>query len=71
MISGKGFDGTKKRLDPGFAWNPLCKYPPNRRCFCGKTIKKAKKCCLPNLKPAIEIAKAKQLAKYMEAIKDD
>lgn len=36
------------RPNPGYAWNPATKYPPNKPCFCGSLIK-AKKCCLPGI----------------------
>lgn len=34
-------------LMPGYAWNPLTRFPSNNKCFCGSQ-KKAKKCCLPH-----------------------
>lgn len=40
------------RLEAGGYWNPLTSYPRNKGCFCGSG-EKAKKCCLPLQKRAI------------------
>lgn len=41
------------KLEEGFSWNPLAKYPRNSECFC-KSGKKFKKCCFTKVKPAIK-----------------
>lgn len=60
-----------KRVVEGWEWNPLLKYPPNLQCFCGKTILKAKRCCLPKLKPAVPVKYANMFKQYMKEIKHD
>lgn len=50
---------------PGYAWNPLRAWPPNRVCFCGQ-MRKAKKCCLPKLKNCVPEEKVPDLKRFME-----
>jgi hypothetical protein len=54
------------RPKPGLVWNPLLRYPPNLKCFCGRSEKKAKKCCLPYVIRAIEPEKAKAFEQYIK-----
>lgn len=48
------------RLEAGFAWNPLTRYPRNKGCICGSG-EKFKGCCLPTIKRAIRIDDALQI----------
>lgn len=40
-------------LLPGFAFNPLTRYPRNKGCVCGSG-EKFKRCCLPKIRPAVK-----------------
>lgn len=47
-------------LRDGLAWNPLRGFPRNKQCFC-KSGKKAKRCCLPRMWPALPIEEVKKI----------
>lgn len=55
----------------GLIWNPLRGYPRNLPCFCGKTDKKAKHCCLPRILPAIPQEEALKLSQYMKHVNEN
>lgn len=66
---GKTVTRRIRVLEPGFAWNPLKKWPPNAPCFCGKPDK-AKKCCLPKVRLTIPEAMLAQVASVVEQVKE-
>jgi hypothetical protein len=59
---------TARALEPGFAWNPLRKWPANAPCFCGTTTK-AKKCCLPKVRPTIPKKMYEQVSSVVDQVR--
>ena len=54
-----------KGLKPGYAWNPLKKFPRNVKCFCGSG-KKFKNCCLSKLRDIVDTKTAREIKKGMD-----
>lgn len=52
------------KVMPGWAWNPLLKYPANFSCFCGRGAK-FKKCCINNVPKS---CKEEDVEKYQSVV---
>lgn len=57
---------TGYKAKPGFIKNPMFKFPRNEKCYCESGLK-AKKCCLPKLKPYIKETDAEDIKRYLKA----
>lgn len=55
------------RADKGYGWNPLRGFPRNAPCWCGSKSK-AKKCCLPFIKDALDDGSVLYLKQNWEKI---
>ena len=67
---GELVDLHGKPLNQAMVRNPMLDYPHNLRCWCGRSNKKFKNCCLPKMQKMVPVQDCKVADKYMEYVRE-